>query len=1144
MRESFKALLAALAGSYAIQPAIAIAQDNGFLPSPQLVVNSPFAGTLWRADIDKNERFVVSASHAGTTTVWQSDNFSNHSLRRFPLRKEENRRSYSPAISPDANLIAYGAPPLADEVGNPIPGTGQIHIFERDTDPSITVPIRTLSIPMRALEIRFSPDGGYLAAVLAGGCGLRVWRTNGWEPVEIRGDDNPGTCCIAGEANHARCQGLPTTYSLSFNPAADAAVWLATAGDNEIRTYHTSGTGVAQLKSMLRSSVGLERPGGISFSPDGQLLAVGDRLIPIVVVLYPGSLQLAEELRPEKEFIEPRKNTQMYLNQVTWLRAPDDGYSLYAGGYLPCHYIEKQADRLQNCIVRWQRLPAKGAPQPIAFGNDTIMTLQGLPKSNRLLAASQRQIDILDANGSPSGKGAATRAFDFRGVSGTGADSDIDVRKFQVSEDAKSVYFEDYAHVDKTGNPLSMRFDLATLSLETIEPRTDGVIERDQDREVVQGWRNTSLKDPIIKTFGKQIQNFINDPLDTSRSVDVYRETGKPKLLLWGTSYHLRLVDPEANVVCELPITSEAYRVKLTNGAKIAVVGHGDGVLRWYKVGASGLGCRFELILSVLIDETTQGAWRILAWRPDGTFAGANFDGAGWLDFPASGPARFINLTEVKTLYDREKVIAALDDYPVGPEARLARNELDMVRQLPQLEITSAMEPLSTNETKQSISFNVSGPLDPEPLLVELNVNGHVVAQKINGATFPAGSLAEIRKAGSYTVEFEIPKAAIPQKTRDDIYFNFRIKTKSTDFRSLREIIREWSGRPEPKPRRLLALLVGVSNYQLPAQPSSLTNLKFAHKDAIDFAELLVKDFSDRTSANTGASLDFESIELALYLSMPTGADQTRLGRFKNKKGIDLQTDTTAVTPGKIKAKLEQFAKISSTGTPREDILLIYFSGHGMIQRMRYNSSKAKHYLLLPGFDVAAPRDKQLERSLSESELIEYLEGMPQEKILLIDACQSTFQPSSTADADFEPFDRDSFAIQLENRVQKTQLFVSSTTGSPSIEQNMLSFEDTYEAYEKNKLFDGAIPPDQKGNGLFTVAFLSALVNPHADLFHPPDGRIEILEIDNFLRYFYDPTITKELVQIREANHRERLPIPVYSPIGKGNGKMYLRSQR
>ena len=150
---------------------------------PRLRIKSAFAGTVWDLDIDPSETFITVPNAAKSVTVWPIDNDKQSQLLRVPLRNEEATKARPSAISPDSTLIAYAAPMAVDARQLPQPGTGLIYILGRTSSRVIhTINDLGATTSTHAMRLRFSPDGLYLAAVLNGGCGIRIWSNSNLGP--------------------------------------------------------------------------------------------------------------------------------------------------------------------------------------------------------------------------------------------------------------------------------------------------------------------------------------------------------------------------------------------------------------------------------------------------------------------------------------------------------------------------------------------------------------------------------------------------------------------------------------------------------------------------------------------------------------------------------------------------------------------------------------------------------------------------------------------------------------------------------------------------------------------------------------------------------------------------------------------------
>ncbi len=153
---------------------------------PILRINDPFAAPIWRINVDADERYLVAGSADKAVTVWTLNDWKKPAIHRVPPRPEEDQRAHPTAISPDGAIVAYGVPPLRDSNGWPVPGTSKIYILDTDTGKILK---EIGDIANRPQDLRFSPDGHYLAAAISDGCGVRVWRTSDWK---IFGQDDIG----------------------------------------------------------------------------------------------------------------------------------------------------------------------------------------------------------------------------------------------------------------------------------------------------------------------------------------------------------------------------------------------------------------------------------------------------------------------------------------------------------------------------------------------------------------------------------------------------------------------------------------------------------------------------------------------------------------------------------------------------------------------------------------------------------------------------------------------------------------------------------------------------------------------------------------------------------------------------------------
>ena len=151
------------------------------------------------------------------------------------------------AISPDGALIAVGGWTRWSEADR----QEQIYLYDRASGALVR---RIERLPSVVFHLTFAPDGSRLAAVLGVGQGLRVYgRAQGWDEV-------------ARDAAYG-------DHSLGAAFARDGRL-ATTAYDGKVRLYAADLRGPVQPGAVITAPGG-GRPLGITFSPDGQRIALG-----------------------------------------------------------------------------------------------------------------------------------------------------------------------------------------------------------------------------------------------------------------------------------------------------------------------------------------------------------------------------------------------------------------------------------------------------------------------------------------------------------------------------------------------------------------------------------------------------------------------------------------------------------------------------------------------------------------------------------------------------------------------------------------------------------------------------------------------------------------------------------------------------
>ena len=186
----------------------------------------------------------MTGSDDKTVRVWSLADGRLQRTIRLPAGPGNVGKVYAVAISPDGELVAAGGWTRWSEADP----QEQIYLFDRASGEMVA---RLQGLPNAVNHLTFSPDGRYLAAMLGGANGLRVYahEAGGW--AETASDPDYG--------DHS--------YGAAF--AADGRL-ATTSYDGQVRLYDAAFHLVAKV-----AAPGGQRPFGIAFSPDGSKLAVG-----------------------------------------------------------------------------------------------------------------------------------------------------------------------------------------------------------------------------------------------------------------------------------------------------------------------------------------------------------------------------------------------------------------------------------------------------------------------------------------------------------------------------------------------------------------------------------------------------------------------------------------------------------------------------------------------------------------------------------------------------------------------------------------------------------------------------------------------------------------------------------------------------
>ncbi len=1141
-------LLAAMLTLIAVDSATAASissEEAG--PLPLLRINDPFTAPIWRIDVDANEqRHAVTGSADKAVTLWTLDEVLDPIIRRVPLRAEERQRAHASAISSDGTIIAYSVTPLRDERGYPVPNTSRIYILDAKSGDLLQT-IEGDKVPNRPQDLRFSPDGRYLAAAISDGCGVRVWKkVNNWEPfaaddMNHGGPQDDGRVC--SDTPREERDELPDTLSLLF-PGQDD-VWLVTSGATGVRTYRKTDSGMALILHKRPDEIGVDSPDGIALSPDGRRIAVGSRrardsegyvklqiaildLQELNPVGEPLSIPVSA-LRLGKNELKRKVASQYQLNRVAWGRVDDRDWVLGAGTF-GCGAIAKKLrpkggwkhGNQESCAVAW-RLADEGennGADEVRFlptGTDQVMDAIFLDKKKLFLYATQRRVAAIDLKGRPhvtqNGRELLfrNRAADLRQRQVKKEDkwgeSEVVLMDFQISDDARVVYFEDYRSIKKSS--IKLRFDLNGPKVVVRNEAPQGLSNPNFDNiEPFEGWSTTGRPPQIYKSLS---------PLPES-DVDRYRSAALDsdrRRAVVGSANFIRLLsyaDGKPSVLCERRITAEALRVNITPDGKMLVVGHGDGVLRWYRIAErdEGHSCEIEHLLSVRISEDRWGdnSWTWIAWKPaTGEYANSATAEA-LLSWQLTDKACLT--TEVGSnqltdkLYDQSAIKKALLAPPVTPEEteRLGK-ATNLYCDPVKLEVVAPERDQAIDSEQVPFLLRFTGEGTWPRRLIATVGGGIRAAKHFDGKTYGPDEPILIQGPGDLELDILLPPDA--RVRHGDFGVQFELD------RSQHVHYLDWRGDlVVPKERKLWAVLVGLSEYE------QQRDLQFAQNDAVDLARLFAEDYKRRVLEGSSAvTPDFYNLNIDLLVSpIEYHKAEDQLQELGDLDFVNVQTEPTT------QKVLEVFKRIREEHrhTPLvQDLVFFYFSGHGLANLS--GQTKGRSLFLMPGFSAEAASLDVDEVALTSEALLEQLKQISADKVVVIDACRDLSDQSGAS-----PFDPAKLNAEYYQRVHNAHFLLSAEPGQTSIDQGILVF---------NK--DGF--KGEQGNGLFTYAFLKSLTEAKADTALTDPGKIQINEAAEYVRYFFEED--PEGYQVKAGT--KLLQRPVYLTSGEQKG-VILRS--
>lgn len=359
--------------------------------------------------------YLVSVSDDKTIKLWELPHLRPYRTIRPPIREGHEGRIF--AVDSHSPYIAAGGWTQGSFRGF---GNYNVYLFDERSGALLH---RIGGIENTILHLSFSPDGRYLAAVLHGGNGLRVWRVD--DLTEVARDGDYGA----------------ESYWVEFSDDGERLV--TTSFDGYVRLYDR------RFRLLNRTRVGNARnPFAARFSPDGSKIAVGFADQARVSVLSSRTLAPLYDSRPDRD-------GSGGIFAVAWSA---DGDYLYGAGYF------SRAGR--NVISAWAN-QGRGSPRSWPVATNTIMDLRSMATGELVFAGGAPELGVIDGK-----TGEILRRLTVK----TGDFSNAFPHHFLLSEAGDQVQFTFRGQVPLRFSVAERRLEVVR-DTETIDPIEDDLPE-------------------------------------------------------------------------------------------------------------------------------------------------------------------------------------------------------------------------------------------------------------------------------------------------------------------------------------------------------------------------------------------------------------------------------------------------------------------------------------------------------------------------------------------------------------------------------------------------------------------------------------------------------------------------------------------
>jgi hypothetical protein len=458
---------------------------------------------------------------------------------------------------------------------------------------------------------------------------------------------------------------------------------------------------------------------------------------------------------------------------------------------------------------------------------------------------------------------------------------------FKVSRDGAQVRFG-----MQIGGGQPTLFDLTAGTL-TADAQGNGLTAPKIDGIALADWQN-NMHPNVAGTMLKLLEN------ENSRA---WAATPDASKFVLGSDSRLRGFDRTGKKLWEKPSPGVTWGVNATGDGRLAVAAYGDGTIRWHRISDG------QELLALFVDKDDK---RWVAWTPSGYYQASpgGEDLFGWqVNRGWDQAADFFPASRFRDRFSRpdivRNILVSLDEAAAieqaNRQANIRTDNSSAASRLPPVvKILSPITGAAVNGSEVTVEYELRSPSGLPVDAIEVQIDGR-----------PTRGFQRVDSAVTGTrVERQV--ISIPAK---DVQIGLvaRSGTLASDVASVQL---KWAGAAATRGDDLLkpklyGFLVGISAYK-----DSVINLKYAAKDARDFADAL----------------------------------RTQQGGLYREVELKILTDAEATT-GEIKRGLTWLERSVTS----RDVGLVFFAGHGV------TDTKNRYYFLTSDSDYKAPEDTALE---------------------------------------------------------------------------------------------------------------------------------------------------------------------------------------